>query len=649
MKIHSLLPFLLLPVLLAPLPARAGAGGKSAAAEAELHRTAILGADFAARGAAAFEAGTKERREALLADLLALGRSGDRPARDYGGLLPAGTADLLDALKEIAEGRPKAALARCEHPETGGHASGALHFARALALLALKRTDEAFAEAERAAKGMTYASEANALAALAAQAAGDPGAARAYAAKAGRAAPKLSGTISALVAAPPAAPAGPATAPEGKPEAAKPPAKAASADPFADRPIPALVPFKPGADEGRIVRIGISTEKGRTIPRKTLRVRAEGALRLAECEGKKPHAVDLSARRAHTLTLGKGGKILVDGDAKRALRLPVELAAERGGIYVDAVRFGIGYPWQGSEPRLYRGALRLEREGDGFRMVNRIALERYLAGVLPAEMPHGSPVEALKAQAVAARSESLHKAGRHAKLGYDLCDDVCCQAYRGASWEKPRTNGAIESTLALVLLHGGKPIDAVYGACCGGHSQSSADLTGWGSRPFLTGRPDRADGKSGGPFGFLFERGGDYCAHAGAQYRWFRILPEDLFVAAAREKLDLDGLERLLPVARNPSGHLEKIALFDGRRRAIVEKELKIRDAFTYGHVRSGKFLPVMIEGARGRFLVLIGAGFGHGVGLCQEGAIGMANAKRDFRSILRHYFPGATLERLPK
>ncbi len=114
----------------------------------------------------------------------------------------------------------------------------------------------------------------------------------------------------------------------------------------------------------------------------------------------------------------------------------------------------------------------------------------------------------------------------------------------------------------------------------------------------------------------------------------------------ARKRHDLARFERLIPVERNPSGHLEKIALFDGERHVTIQKELKIRDAFTEGHLRSSKFLPVMIEGRKRRYLVLVGAGFGHGVGMCQEGAIGMAKAGRKFREILARYYPGAEIGR---
>jgi stage II sporulation protein D len=142
-------------------------------------------------------------------------------------------------------------------------------------------------------------------------------------------------------------------------------------------------------------------------------------------------------------------------------------------------------------------------------------MEKYLVGVIPSEMPSNYPLEALKAQAVAARSEAMRKVlrNRHGRYGYQLCDDVCCQTYRGASWENNVTNRAVSETNSLVIYGGGgKIVDAVYCSCCGGATQSSSDLAGWGRCENLIGVRDGKEERYGEKLDFLRSENGEYCA-----------------------------------------------------------------------------------------------------------------------------------------
>ena len=135
-----------------------------------------------------------------------------------------------------------------------------------------------------------------------------------------------------------------------------------------------------------------------------------------------------------------------------------------------------------------------------------------------------------------------------------------------------------------------------------------------------------------------------WCSGAGPQYRWARVLDRADLDRVARAKHGLAGLESLFPVHRNRAGHLEVVCLWDGKKKVVVERELKIRDALCDGQLRSGKFIAVPVNGAKGRYLVLLGAGFGHGAGLCQEGARGMGAKNVPFREILHHYFTDVEL-----
>ncbi len=159
--------------------------------------------------------------------------------------------------------------------------------------------------------------------------------------------------------------------------------------------------------------------------------------------------------------------------------------------------------------RRYRGTFHLVPGPDGLRVIDRVPLEQYLRGVVPAEMgPHVFPeLEALKAQAVAARTYAVAHLGDHEDEGYDLCDTPACQVYRGAGAEHPLTDRAVAETAGVVAVYGSEPIDAMYTSTCGGHTEDAAALFPDRAAPYLVGVPcawDRplelAGSGTGGPW-----------------------------------------------------------------------------------------------------------------------------------------------------
>lgn len=128
----------------------------------------------------------------------------------------------------------------------------------------------------------------------------------------------------------------------------------------------------------------------------------------------------------------------------------------------------------------YRGGVKLYKSSDGnFRVINVLLLEKYLYGVVSKEMSSSYPLEALKAQAVAARSYALGNIGRHKSLGYDICNTQCCQVYGGVSGEVAKCSSAVDATLGVIAYYDGKPISCYYSANNGGYIESSKDI--WGS------------------------------------------------------------------------------------------------------------------------------------------------------------------------
>lgn len=174
--------------------------------------------------------------------------------------------------------------------------------------------------------------------------------------------------------------------------------------------------------------------------------------------------------------------------------------------------------------RTYRGVFVLRPGQEGVHVVNTLGLESYLRGVVPAEMgpkTFGS-LEALKAQAVAARTYAIARLGEHEAEGYDLCDTVQCQVYGGAGWEHPLTDQAVRDTAGEVVVFEGKPIQAYYHSTCGGHTEDGVVQFPKAAGPYLKGVPCRAEQ----PVSVGFGKAGPW----------------------------LDGVERLATVARELAG-----------------------------------------------------------------------------------------------
>jgi len=172
------------------------------------------------------------------------------------------------------------------------------------------------------------------------------------------------------------------------------------------------------------------------------------------------------------------GGLEIAAAAGGPLRVAGEVLLEPAGEWPTAVGSG-----------LYRGRLRARAVGDEVLLVNELNLESYLRGVVPGEMgPYAFPeLEALKAQAVAARTYAVAHLGDHDDEGYDLCDTPACQVYDGVEVEHQLTDRAVAETAGVIAVHGGEPIDAMYTSTCGGHTEDAARLFPDRAQPYLKG------------------------------------------------------------------------------------------------------------------------------------------------------------------
>jgi stage II sporulation protein D len=391
--------------------------------------------------------------------------------------------------------------------------------------------------------------------------------------------------------------------------------------------------------------------------------------------------VEMKLSTAYTIKAIKGGFLVGQGEAGQVCTVSVSpdnkiicRLADKDIVVADepvvispvdgagtctifGISFGKDNFWHDQDDRSYRGQIEVSAVGRKVRIVNKVCLEEYLYSVVPSEMLSKWPLEALKAQAVAARSEAMSKLGRHKADGYDFCAEVHCQSYKGVEQETAATNLAVDETRGRVLYYKGKVVDAVYSSCCGGHTQSNI----FGSDAVVDYFQGRYDGLGAGPEfplspieleKWLKNPPADILCNIkefarSSNFRWVRIYDASEMDALAAKLGDIGKVVKVTVLKRNESGHISALQLTGSKSSYLIEKELNIRKAL--GNLRSSMFKVELKYGADQspeRF-VFYGGGWGHGVGMCQAGACGMAQKGRSFEDILGHYFSGAELKKI--
>jgi stage II sporulation protein D len=298
----------------------------------------------------------------------------------------------------------------------------------------------------------------------------------------------------------------------------------------------------------------------------------------------------------------------------------------------------------------YRGEFILESlPGGKLRVVNAVGLEGYLKGVLPAELgrPGEKGFQALKAQAVAARSYTLYQMNQRREGPYDLLPSEADQVYLGMDGEDARANEAVDATWGIAALYKGKIIRANYSSTCGGRTADASAVWPEGGRfGFLRARRDRHDGD-------------DFCSGA-PYYRWEEVWDCRGLNEVVRKNLwrcrdELKGkdpgpVERMKILSRTPSGRVAELGVWTRSGRYIVRgDEVRWVLRRTNGApLRSAFIGSLRKENRDGRcVMILQGAGFGHGVGLCQTGAMEMSRQGYNYLQILRHYYRDIDIQQI--
>jgi len=318
-------------------------------------------------------------------------------------------------------------------------------------------------------------------------------------------------------------------------------------------------------------------------------------------------------------------------------------------ITVYDVAHGAGMYWTSQQDRSYRGTLDLVSEGKTFSLVNRVSLEEYLYGVLPAEMGPGAPDEALKAQAVIARSYLLRRRGAHRR--FDVCDDVHCVVYHGVGSEHSATSAAVDATRGRVLLDGARPALAFFHDSCGGHTRAPRE-TWSGAVDASGGVPDGQVPRSDSPTDWLtwmISAEGLACSWRSPTtsfIRWQRRYTRDDLETVWGKELNGPLMDVVITPLRD-TGIVERVEARTADRARVWQGDTEVRRAFGYLRSRVMVVIPRRVKG-RLEELFIFGRGWGHGVGLCQRGAMGLAQQGWTYQEILAHYFPSLKLGRWP-
>lgn len=297
--------------------------------------------------------------------------------------------------------------------------------------------------------------------------------------------------------------------------------------------------------------------------------------------------------------------------------------------------------------REFRGRISLIPARRGVTAVNHVGLEEYLLAVVGGEMGRRGPAdaEALRAQAIVSRTYALRHRGRRRADGFDYYATVADQVYFGVGVENPLARDAVDATRGVVVTWRGAPIDAFFFSTCGGHTEMSTEVFRGAERPYLRSVADAdADGTA-------------YCAIS-PRYRWReewtgsalrdalrRYLPGETGIAPGR----VTRVRDIRVADRTVSGRVRHlvVSLPDGDVAVPSPSVREVLRPSSGDLLRSTAFsLRASVDGGQVERLVVEGSGAGHGVGMCQWGAVGRARAGQRHEEIIAAYYPGTTLER---
>lgn len=370
-------------------------------------------------------------------------------------------------------------------------------------------------------------------------------------------------------------------------------------------------------------------------------------------------------------------------------------------VALKDVTIGIGFHWERKEHQVFKGGLKFIVEDRKITVINRLTVEDYLTSVISSEMSATSSPELLKAHAVISRSWLLAQVEKNKELksesidyvsmteteserikwydredheNFDVCADDHCQRYQGITRASTKiVEQAIQETFGEVLVYDQKICDARFSKCCGGMMEVFENVWERVNHPYL--QPVADNDKTpmdykldlenessseawilGNPEAFcnthdkkvLSQVLNDYDQETNDFFRWeVRYSQKEVSqLIPKRIGIDLGLVQEFIPVKRGASGRLIKLKIVGTKQTMTIGKELEIRKALSESHLYSSAIIFEKEEKDGEITFILKGAGWGHGVGLCQIGAAVMGDKGYSYSKILDHYFKGASLEK---
>ncbi len=377
--------------------------------------------------------------------------------------------------------------------------------------------------------------------------------------------------------------------------------------------------------------------------------------------------ITLRGERIFSVILDDDILRLVDDNGKTQITghsLTINNSEKNKYLRIEQVPFGIGWFWARNEDRVYKGDLEFYINANKkIDVISILDIETYLLGVVPSEIGVAAPIEALKAQAICARSEALVglETGKYSGEHHNLTADIYCQAYSGIGKANNVINKAVSETRGEVLVANDTIISAYYASNCGGHSENienvwperSDHAEHWSGHPDMDGEITLDLTQADDIRTWIDSEPDSWCKPSDLtpewskqHFRWTRsITPDELSVTVAEKVKDIGLIYDIIPLERGVSGRIYDILFVGDEGHCRLEGELNIRMLWE-SPLKSSCFVVDKIgpDGAPVSFIIT-GAGWGHGVGMCQTGAIAQANEGRTYKDILGHYFRGSKVE----
>jgi SpoIID/LytB domain protein len=398
------------------------------------------------------------------------------------------------------------------------------------------------------------------------------------------------------------------------------------------------------------------------------------------------------------LAIADSGRIAINDSTGNRTSISSEFhfipSAPDSSFIIHDVLIGIDFHWERKEAEEFQGSLRLKlaSTATSLLVINEIGVETYLKSVISSEMSAGAHPELLKAHSIISRSWLLAQLGewkrpqqktqidpkhlirwydRENHAEFDFCAYDHCQRYHGIGKATSQSVfEAVRATSGQVLAYGGIVCDARYSKSCGGMTESFSAAWSDEEVPYLAVFYDGESFPTGYNLPLSDETNAakwirnappafcntndrqilnkilpDFDQETADFYRWRVVLKQEELQELLRRKLEVDfgAILRLDPIERGRSGRIVKFKITGERETLIIGKELEIRRALSPSHLYSSAF----VVDADSSGFTLIGAGWGHGVGLCQIGAALMAERGYNYREILAHYYRGTEVQAL--